>query len=161
MNTEQYTSSFKKGVLGVLLVILAVLVVPQFASASEVFTETRQLGSGTPGPDTVDASKWVSTGPDGEIYHSPQYMPGFPTAATIWPRVVDVECIEADDLSTNDPSKERVLVCDGYAWQPKFGRGEYLFFRPRMKEKPVPVECCKPQPPVIILKEVPVKAGKQ
>ena len=159
MNTEQYTSPFKKVVLGALLVILAALVIPQVASADATFIETRQLGSGTPGNDLVDESKVVSKGPDGEIYHSPQYMSGFPTAATIWPRVVEVECMMVD-AKPGDKNQERVMVCDGYAWQPKFGRGEYLFFHPKLKVAPKPAECCK-SAPVIIYKEVPVKAGGQ
>lgn len=160
MNTEQYMVDFKKGIAVVLWLVLAALVVPNFASASEVFVETRQFGSGTPGPDMVSTSQLVSKGPDSGVYHSPQYMPGYPTAATIWPRVVDVQCIWVEDLSTTNPSNERVLVCDGYTWQPKFGRGEYLFIHPTLKVDPKPAECCK-TPPVIIYKEVPAKPGKQ
>jgi len=53
------------------------------------------------------------------VWHAPQYLPGYPTSATIWPRVVEVPCI-------ND-------LCSGYAVTPALGRGEYLFFR---KTKP-------------------------
>jgi hypothetical protein len=49
------------------------------------------------------------------VWHAPQYLPGFPTAATIWPRVVDVPCVHE--------------VCAGYSITPAMGRGEYLFFR--------------------------------
>ena len=54
------------------------------------------------------------------VWHVPQYMPGFPTAATIWPRVVDVRCAEDN-------------ACTGYLITPAMGRGEYLFFRPIKK----------------------------
>jgi hypothetical protein len=43
-------------------------------------------------------------------------MPGYPTSATIWPRVVIVPC------STE--------LCAGYEVTPDMGRGEYLFFVP-------------------------------
>jgi hypothetical protein len=50
------------------------------------------------------------------VWHVPQYMPGYPTSATIWPRVVIVPC------STE--------LCAGYEVTPDMGRGEYLFFVP-------------------------------
>ena len=53
------------------------------------------------------------------VWHVPQYMPGYPTAATIWPRVVIIQC-EGD-------------VCPGYEVTPELGRGEYLFFLPVRK----------------------------
>ena len=53
------------------------------------------------------------------VWHVPQYMPGYPTSATIWPRVVEIPC--ANEL------------CAGYEVTPELGRGEYLFFRPVRK----------------------------
>jgi hypothetical protein len=53
------------------------------------------------------------------VWHVPQYLPGFPTAATIWPRVIILQC--ASDL------------CSGYEITPEMGRGEYLFFVPEKK----------------------------
>lgn len=53
------------------------------------------------------------------VWHVPQYMPGYPTAATIWPRVVIIQC-------TSD-------LCAGYEVTPELGRGEYLFFVPANK----------------------------
>ncbi|KQX21970.1 hypothetical protein [Variovorax sp. Root434] len=53
------------------------------------------------------------------VWHVPQYLPGFPTAATIWPRVIVIQCTE--DL------------CAGYTITPELGRGEYLFFVPANK----------------------------
>lgn len=49
------------------------------------------------------------------VWHVPQYLPGYPTAATIWPRVIEVPCVKD--------------VCAGYSITPAMGRGEYLFFR--------------------------------
>jgi len=53
------------------------------------------------------------------VWHVPQYLPGYPTAATIWPRVIVIQCTE--DL------------CAGYTITPELGRGEYLFFVPANK----------------------------
>lgn len=53
------------------------------------------------------------------VWHVPQYLPGFPTAATIWPRVIIIQC-------TSD-------LCAGYEITPEIGRGEYLFFVPEKK----------------------------
>ena len=53
------------------------------------------------------------------VRHVPQYLPGYPTAATIWPRVIVIQCTE--DL------------CAGYTITPELGRGEYLFFVPANK----------------------------
>jgi hypothetical protein len=72
------------------------------------------LGSGIQNTSvTADVATQVG---DYGVYHVPQYMPGFPTAATIWPRVVEVKC-------QNDR-------CEGYENTPALGRGEYLFFKP-------------------------------
>lgn len=76
-----------------------------------------------------------------EIYHSPQYMPNYPTAAPIWARVVDVEC-EGDS-------------CKKIDYLPEMGRAEYLFFRPIQKKQPV--QCCVQKEPRIVFVEVPVK----
>ncbi len=91
-----------------------------------------------------------------DIYHVPQYMPAYPTAATIWPRIVDVKCTkQGDDLK-----------CDGYEWLPEYGRGEYLFFRPVIDKPVAPVVVAAPQiVPVIVERkvfiEVPVKQKKE
>ena len=76
------------------------------------------LGSGQPGggpPDTEVATQVY----DG-LYHAPQYLPYFPTAAPIWPRAIEVPCrrVGVD------------VVCDRYFWRPEYGRAEYLFFVP-------------------------------
>jgi hypothetical protein len=63
-----------------------------------------------------------------DVYHAPQYLPGLPTAASIWPRVVEVPC-------TRTPGG--ALQCKGYQWLPTYGRAEYLYFRPVIAGAPV------------------------
>ena len=108
------------------------------ASAQEVAIQAVPLGSGTPGQVVNESAAPMGN----DIYHAPQYMPGYPTAAVIYPRVLDVDC--SRDVKGR-------LKCDGYEWFPALGRGEYLLIRPRLKDAPPPVV------PVIIYKEVPVK----
>lgn len=92
---------------------------------------------------------------DEPYYHVPQYMPYYPTAAVIWPRVVEVPCTRAADGK---------VTCEGYNWTPDMGRAEYLFIVPKIKNPP---QCCqntKVENKVIekiIYKEVPVKKGKE
>lgn len=92
----------------------------------------------------------------GEEYFSvPQYLPYYPTAATIWPRVVEIQC----DM------KDGVMQCDGYNWSPDMGRAEYLFVTPVVR-KPVLVNAPVTNTIIketekIIYKEVPVKKGKE
>ena len=71
------------------------------------------FGSGMQNGPGVDAAEQV---PGLNVLHVPQYMPGYPTAATIWPRVVTVKC--------------RATKCEGYTITPDMGRGEYLFILP-------------------------------
>jgi hypothetical protein len=91
------------------------------------------LGSGTPGYINFEPATHLGQG----IYHAPQYLPGNPTAATIHPRVVEVEC---------EKQAAGAYQCNGYNWLPAMGRGEYLYIRPYVKAP-------APQPQVII-KEV-------
>ena len=77
-------------------------------------------------------------------------MAGYPTSATIWPRAVNVDCDKAADGSLN---------CDGFHWEPKFGRGEYLFVVPHVRKAAEPVVVV--QEKIVekkVLVEVPVKA---
>lgn len=77
-------------------------------------TIDRQVfGSGTPGASGEEAAAPVG---DSGAYHAPQYLPGYPTAATIWPRAVYVRC--------------KSQHCEGYLITPEMGPGEYLFFIP-------------------------------
>jgi hypothetical protein len=74
------------------------------------------LGSGEPGQPGFENATAVYN----NVYHAPQYLPGFPTAATIWPRVIEVPCRQVGAS----------LQCEGYHWTPRMGRGEYLYFTP-------------------------------
>jgi hypothetical protein len=93
---------------------------------AQVAIERVPLGSGTPGMPanggTENAVQW-----DGEIYHAPQYLPGYPTAASIFPRAVPVSCVK----------QAAGLHCRGYPWLADMGRAEYLMIRPVLvKELP-------------------------
>lgn len=123
-----------------LFLVAAMLSLIGTAFAQDVLVNRQDLGSGTPGAKGFEnAIKW-----DNNIYHAPQYMPGHPTAATLYPRVIDVECKQVAGK----------LECGGYNWLPELGRGEYLMIRPIVRE------AAKPQVPMVItntiIKEVPV-----
>lgn len=116
------------------------------ATVKELPVIRNQLGTGTPSVMDTSGMENASYVDDG-YYHVPQYMPNFPTAATIWPRVIEVGCKKT--LAG--------VVCDGYHWSPEFGRGEYLFFVPKMKEEPVIPKILPPAPSQIVYIEVPDK----
>lgn len=100
--------------------------------ANAVVILRSQLGSGTPGYTGLEPATHMGEG----IYHAPQYMVAYPTAGTLWPRVIDVMCEQHDN----------VFICNGYNWLPEMGRGEYLFFRPRLAPPPVVREVKVPEP---------------
>lgn len=108
-----------------------------------------QLGTGAPAPVLTVGTETAIYVDDG-YYHLPQHLSGYPTAAVLWPRVVEVECDKVGDR----------LVCDGYHWTPRLGRAEYVMLLPRLRQPPPPpapppvVRCCEPQ---VIYREVPVK----
>jgi hypothetical protein len=87
------------------------------ASIAGLKIERVHLGSGSQDAAGTENAEPVA---DYGVWHVPQYLPGFPTAATIWPRVVEVQCAEDN-------------ACAGYFITPAMGRGEYLFFRPIKK----------------------------
>ncbi len=127
--------------------------------AAQVDLSKHVLGSGTPAFNAsgYENAKIVeNTRVENKILHSPQYMPNYPTAAPIWPRVVEVPCTKA---ANGD------LKCEGYNWAPSMGRGEYLFVTPVVKEAPkatvVKETVVVPGPERVIIKEVPVKKIKE
>jgi hypothetical protein len=120
------------------LVLLGTLLV---FNASAVTIETREFGSGSPGLKNDTGVNIVN-----DIYHAPQYMPGYPTAASLWARVVDVPCTKLGDE----------LTCKGYNWLPEMGRGEYLFFRP-IVEEPKVVQTAQVVPVPAVVVETPIK----
>ncbi len=107
---------------------------------AEVQIQRNILGSGIQNVSIANQSDVATPVGDYGVYHVPQYMPGFPTAATIWPRVVEVEC-------QNDR-------CAGYENTPALGRGEYLFFKPRQVVAAVSMPVVEPPPVVIIQREI-------
>lgn len=117
------------------------------AQVNQMTVENSVLGSGA-----LHVGGTLASEVDFGVYHVPQSMPGYPTAATLWPKVIKVNC----DIPNRD--------CDMFDYKPGYGRAEYLFFRPfEEKEPPAPVvNCCeKDRNPIVIYKEVPVKAIKQ
>ncbi len=111
------------------------------AAPDEIKIERRILGSGEQGVTGLENAKMVG---DYGVYHAPQYLPGYPTAASIWPRVVEVKC--------NSKAE-----CEGYNWLPEMGRGEYLYIKPVLVAAPVPAPVFIPQriitPPPVELKK--------
>jgi len=101
-------------------------------------------GSGTPGQTGVENAVPVN-----DVFHVPQYLPGYPTSAVIFPRVVDVKCVKGADKG---------LTCEGFEWIPALGRGEYLYVNPVLVESP---KVITKEVPVVVIKEVPVKPKKE
>jgi hypothetical protein len=108
------------------LAVLLGLIVPgvHAQQQSPVEIERLDFGSGEPEQRGFENATAVLN----DVYHAPQYLPGLPTAASIWPRVVEVPCTRA-------PSG--TLQCKGYQWLPTYGRAEYLYFRPVVAAAPV------------------------
>jgi len=130
-----------------LILTLALIGLTGSVLAQQVNVGRNELGSGTPGMTGFElAGKW-----DNNIFHAPQYMPGHPTAATLYPRVVDVECTK---VSTG-------LNCKGYNWLPELGRGEYLMIRPVLAPEPVVVTKTVVVPGPVVVKEVLVEVKKK
>lgn len=137
MNKKSMSTSKFFTVFAALVALM--LSVPHAVHADDtVAIHNEILGSGVPGQVGSTDAKPVMD----DIYHAPQYLPGTPTAATIYPRVMDVECTQVGGM----------LNCKGYHWTPDMGRAEYLMIRPRI---------IKPAEPTVItvIKEVPVKKG--
>jgi hypothetical protein len=115
-----------------LIISMIFTVLASSALSQSVNIGREAQGSGQPGIGGFEnATRW-----DNDIFHAPQYMPGYPTASILYPRIVDVECIRLPNG----------LNCKGYNWMPEMGRGEYLMVRPIIKESPKPV---------VIIKEIP------
>jgi hypothetical protein len=132
------------------IIIMAALAVSVTAFAAEVNVGKTVLGSGTPvsnAKGTENAKIVDNSKVENNVLHAPQYMPYMPTAATIWPRVIEVPCTKAVNGDLN---------CASYNWSPEMGRAEYLFVTPKVIEPVKPVVVVK-EVPVIILKEVPAK----
>ena len=109
--------------------ILALMALCGSAFANDLSIERREGGFGTPGLEGQErAEKWDGSN---AIYHALTYLPGHPTAATIYPRVVDVECTRSNAGN---------FSCGGFNWRQELGRAEYLFVRPVLAKGPIVVE---------------------
>jgi hypothetical protein len=73
-------------------------------------------------------------------------LPGQPTAATLWPRIIRVEC-------TMEMGR---MKCDYPPRGPEVGRGEYIMYEPVLKKEPVQQVIIQQQPTEVIVKEVTV-----
>lgn len=96
-------------------------------AAPRLWVQRTPLGSGTPaaGP-SVGHERTARVADDSQ--HVPNTLPGHPTAATIWPREVEVGC---------DVDAQGRWWCDGYDVHPALGRGEYIYVRP-VRRAPAP-----------------------
>lgn len=127
-----------------LTIIMAALAVST-AFAAEVNLNKSVLGSGTPeynAKGVQNATVVDNAKNENNVLHAPQYMPNYPTASTIWPRVIEVPCLKQDGGG---------LECANYNWTPALGRGEYLFITPKVTEPE------KVAVPVVIKESFPVK----
>lgn len=122
------------------LTLLALCLFATVAVAQTPSLERLPFGSGQPGMKGFENSIAM----DNNVFFAPQYMPDHPTAATIWPRVVEVPCKQGP----------KGLLCEGYNWTPKMGRAEYLFFRPVVIAPTPPAPCCVVQAPPQIIREI-------
>jgi hypothetical protein len=131
------------------LILLLVSSSAALADGPVVNLTKEQLGNAGPPAAAVTVGNEAALGVGDSMYHAPQYLPYHPTAATIWPRVVEVPCIKAEDGT---------LTCEGFHWLPEMGRAEYLFVIPKVKEVPPP-KVVTVEKKVFI--EVPVKKKKE
>jgi hypothetical protein len=121
--------------------IISLLVIPLVASAADVAPKnewnppwqnpangfaikSNPLGSGTPAKSVTDGVDVAAPVADG-YYHVPGFLPGRPTAATIWPMVQNVECDKVGEK----------IVCNGYQVnQEGNGKGEYIYIIPHVND---------------------------
>jgi len=130
-----------------LILIAALIGFAGSALAQSVTVSREAYGSGQPNATGVEnATKW-----ENDIYHAPQYMPGYPTAAIIYPRIVDVQCTKSVTYGT--------LQCKGYNWSPEMGRGEYLMIHTVITQPPAPVVITNTVTNTIV-REIPVTTKK-
>jgi hypothetical protein len=132
-----------------LILIAALIGLAGSVMAQNVTVVREALGSGQPESKGVEnASKW-----DNNVFHAPQYMPGYPTAATLYPRIIDVPCTATGNT----------LSCKGYNWLPELGRGEYLMIRPTVvvAEKPQVITKIVTVPGPVQIREVLVEVPKK
>lgn len=77
------------------------------------------MGSGVPSPGVTSGYSEALPVSDG-LYHVPGYLPYQSTAASLWPRVITVNCKQT----------EGTWYCSGYHIDGVLGRGEDVYVRP-------------------------------
>ena len=117
------------------------------SEVNNVVVKNEFLGSGVPGQTFWEPVVQI----EDNVYHAPQYLPYHPTAATIWPRVVEVPC----------RMHRGAMLCEGYNWTPAMGRAEYLYIKPTPVKEPIVITKEVMVPGPTILKEVPVKKKRE
>jgi hypothetical protein len=124
-----------------ILAVAAFCSLCQAQSGPDLQVENRLIGSGEQA--VTNAKRFTNAKLVGDygVYHVPQFLPYYPTAATIWPRVIEVKCKGAQ--------------CDGYDWTPDMGRGEYVYFRAvQVAVAPAPVVLAAPPPAPMPVKKI-------
>jgi hypothetical protein len=86
------------------------------------------MGSGIPSPGATGGYSAALPVSDG-LYHVPGYLPYESTAASLWPRVVTVQCRQTADT----------WYCSGYHVDGVLGRGEDVYVRPEFQRVVAPV----------------------
>lgn len=122
-----------------------------FAAVPDFQVKRMPFGSGTPAADVTNGTETALPVADG-LYHVPNYLPGFPTAATIWPRELPIDCVR--DADSGKPT------CSGFEVYPATGRGEYLFVRPTLKMLPAVVAPIRQEPPLTPAPVIPLTHKK-
>ena len=102
------------------------------------------LGSGVPSPGATIGYSEALPVSDG-LYHVPGYLPYQSTAATLWPRVVDVKC--RDNGGT--------WYCSGYHVDGVLERGEDIYVRPHFLRVALRAPVIEQRPQVQVLPIVP------
>lgn len=86
------------------------------------------MGSGVPSPGMTTGYSEALPVSDG-LYHVPGYLPYQSTAASLWPRVITVQCRQT----------EGTWYCSGYHVDGVLGRGEDVYVRPEFIQVSAPI----------------------
>ena len=138
------------------LIIATLAAFAGIAQAQQVDIRNQELGSGTPNSGLLKNEYQLIQNADPwdlqeQIYHVPQYLPGYPTSAVIYPKVITVKCKEVANGK---------LSCEDFKYQ--WGRMEYVFIKPIVeKEVPPPVLVCPTPEPQIVWKEAACKKNRE
>ncbi|MDB5772817.1 MAG: hypothetical protein JWM42_3191 [Burkholderia sp.] len=121
--------------------------VGQMITPAALEAERILFSPGTPGNATTAGTETARIAVVDGLYHVPNHLPGFPTAATLWPRELPVEC-------DRDPAAG-AATCIGYQGHAALGRGEYIFMRPyvRVVARPARPEPLAPPPQPVATKK--------